>query len=239
MPTRISTRATLSLKRMEMKLASSASPIHTVAIPQPISMTVASSFHEAWLQARACARPVSLRHEGDQVHALRSEPAAVDRHVIAQRARPVRAEEGLVELCRCWSVCSMSYRAASSASQRCSITRRRRACSIRDQADVKRPRVVLQEAATAAADEEHIALGRKLPHELAERLEVPLVQAAGTKALEDPGRLLVDSLQLRQADTQPTRLVLEQLAVEHRQLQPLGQASVPSRSLPLPSRLST
>ena len=38
-PTRISTRATLSLNRIEMKLASSASPIHTVAIPQPISMT--------------------------------------------------------------------------------------------------------------------------------------------------------------------------------------------------------
>ena len=38
MPTRISTRATLSLNRMEMKLASSASPIHTAAIPQLISV---------------------------------------------------------------------------------------------------------------------------------------------------------------------------------------------------------
>ena len=159
-----------------------------------------------------------LRHEGDQVHALRSQPAGVDRHVIAQRVCPIGAEEALVELASL-QVGLFDQRPSRIFGQPAMLHHppETNLC-VRDQTDVKRPRVILQEPATAATDEEPVSLGSKLPHKLAERLEAPLVQAARTKALEDPGRPLVDQLQLRQADTQPPLLVREQLAVEHRQL---------------------
>ena len=161
-PTRISTRATLSLNRMEMKLASSASPIHTVAIPQPISMTMRLQLPRRRFRfARAC--PVLLRHEGDQVHALRSQPAGVDRHLIAQRVRPVHAEEALVELSSL-QVGLFDQRPRRILGQPAMLHHppETNLC-VRDQTDVKRPRVILQEPATAAADEDAHLPGPQAP----------------------------------------------------------------------------
>src|SRR5438132_926007 len=86
MPTRISTRATLRLKRMDTRLASSASPIHTAAIPRVCSMTVC-------LRARpSLVAPVPGGDAGHQVHGRRSQPAAVDGDVVFQGIGPVGPE---------------------------------------------------------------------------------------------------------------------------------------------------
>ena len=164
-----------------------------------------------------------LRHEGDQVHALRSQPAGVDRHVIAQRVRPIHAEEALVELASL-QVDLFDQRPRRIFGQPAMLHHPPQTnLQVRDQTDVECPRIILQEPATTTTDEECVSLGCELLDELGKGLEAALVQAARTKSLEEPGRLLIDLLQLRQADTQPPRLVREQFAVEHRQPEPLGQ----------------
>ena len=85
------------------------------------------------------------------------------------------------------------------------------------------PGVVAQEAAAAAADQEHVAALRQLVHELAQGLEVALVDAAGPEALEDSRRLLVDLLQLGFGHAQADGLLLQQFAVVDVQSQPVGQ----------------
>src|SRR5207245_4862891 len=91
------------------------------------------------------------------------------------------------------------------------------------QADVERLAEIPQEPAAATPDKEYVATRCQLAHELPERLEVALVQAAWAKALKDTRRLLIHLLKLLLGHAQPGGLLLQQLAVINAQPQTLPQ----------------
>ena len=83
---------------------------------------------------------------------------------------------------------------------------------------MERPGVIVQEAAAAPTDQEHVAPNRKLPHELLQGVEVALMWTPGAEALQEPGRLLVEPFHFREAHPQPAGFLLQQFPVIHVQL---------------------
>ena len=89
--------------------------------------------------------------------------------------------------------------------------------------DMEGPRVIAEEAAAATPDEDHIATLGQFVHELAEGLEVTLVDAAGMEPLEDPGPTFVDLFQFGLRYSQANGFLLQQFTVVDLHPQPLAE----------------
>src|SRR6516164_2192437 len=83
----------------------------------------------------------------------------------------------------------------------------------RDETNMEGSGVVPEKATPAPTNEQHVATNREIVHQLAQRIEVALIQTAGPEALKYPGGMLVDFLQFSLGHSKSDGLLFQQVSV--------------------------